>query len=90
MHTGIEQILLIVSFVSLLAAMIVALIRLFKGPESSDRVIALDLIASIIVGYALLFSILLKNAHYFDVAIVITLVSFIGTIATSIYLKQKK
>lgn len=90
MHTGVGHILLILAFVSLLIAMILALISLFKGPESSDRVIALDLIASIVVGYALLFSILLKNAYYFDVAIVITLVSFIGTIATSIYLKQKK
>jgi len=90
MHTGVEHILLILAFVSLLIAMILALISLFKGPESSDRVIALDLIASIVVGYTLLFSILLKNAYYFDVAIVITLVSFIGTIATSIYLKQKK
>ena len=90
MQTGIEHILLILGFASLLIAMIVALISLFKGPESSDRVIALDLIASIVVGYTLLFSILLKNAYYFDVAIVITLVSFIGTIATSIYLKQKK
>ena len=90
MHTGVEHILLILAFVSLLIAMILALISLFKGPESSDRLIALDLIASIVVGYTLLFSILLKNAYYFDVAIVITLVSFIGTIATSIYLKQKK
>ena len=90
MHTGVQHILLILAFVSLLIAMVVALISLFKGPESSDRVIALDLIASIVVGYSLLFSILLKNTYYFDVAIVVTLVSFIGTIATSIYLKQKK
>jgi len=90
METGVAHILIILSFGFLLAAMILALIRLFKGPESTDRIIALDLIASIVVAFSLLFSILFKNAVYFDIAIVITLVSFIGTIAISINLMQKK
>jgi multicomponent Na+:H+ antiporter subunit F len=90
METGVAHILIILSFGFLLAAMILALIRLFKGPESTDRIIALDLIASIVVAFSLLFSILFKNEVYFDIAIVITLVSFIGTIAISINLMQKK
>jgi len=78
------------SFGILLMALILTLIRLFKGPASSDRIIALDLIASIVVGFSLLFSILFKNSIYIDIAIVITLISFIGTIAISINLRQKK
>lgn len=90
MDTGVLHILVFLSFGFLLVAMILALIRMFKGPGSGDRIIALDLIASIVVGFSLLFSIVLKNEIYFDIAIVITLVSFIGTIAISINLMQKK
>ena len=90
MDTVAPHILVILSFGLLLVAMILALIRLIKGPDSSDRIVALDLIASVVVGFTLLFSVVLKNAIYFDLAIIITLVSFIGTIAISINLRKKK
>jgi multicomponent Na+:H+ antiporter subunit F len=36
------------------------------------------------------YAVLVKNAIYFDAAIIISLISFIGTIAISTYLKQRK
>ena len=90
METGISQLLILGSFSILLAALVLALIRLIRGPESSNMVLALDLIASIVMGYILLYSVLTDKIIYFDIAIVISLISFMGTVAISIYLKEKR
>ena len=90
MVTDFQNIMLMLSFGALLAALIISLIRLIKGPASSDRIISLDLVASIVMGFILLYSVLTKKGIYFDIAIIISLVSFMGTVAISIYLKEKE
>lgn len=90
METDLYRIFIQLSFGALLLAMLLALVRLIKGPETSDRIVALDLIASIVMGFILAYSIVLKREIYIDIAIIISLISFIGTVATSIYLRQKR
>jgi len=90
MESGISQILIIGSFAALLAALVLALIRLIRGRETGSMIIAMDLIASIVMGYILLYSVVVNKVLYFDIAIVISLISFMGTVAISIYLKQKQ
>lgn len=82
--------MIILSFSALLMALVITLYRLMRGPSSSDRIIALDLVASVVMGFILLYSVLVKKEIYFDIAIVISLISFIGTISISIYLRHKK
>ncbi|MBN1117951.1 MAG: hypothetical protein JXA77_12135 [Bacteroidales bacterium] len=83
------DILVYSSMMVLIISLILAFIRLIKGPSISDRVVSLDLIASIIMGMILVYTILIKDAIYVDIVIVISLISFIGTVAISTYLKQK-
>jgi multicomponent Na+:H+ antiporter subunit F len=85
----VPDIVLYIAFAFLMTAMIITLFRLLKGPTVNDRIAAMDLIASIIMGVILVYSVLINNAMYFDVPLVISLISFIGTIAVSTYLKQK-
>jgi len=82
--------LLYISFAILLLSMVITFIRLSAGPTVNDRVTAMDLIASITMALILIYSVLVKNRHYFDIAIIISLVSFMGTVAISTYLKLKK
>ena len=82
--------MIIGSFAALLTALVLALIRLIRGPETGSMIIAMDLIASIVMGYILLYSVVVNKVLYFDIAIVISLISFMGTVAISIYLKQKR
>lgn len=84
------NIVLFSSFSMLLLAFALAFARLLKGPSVSDRIVAMDLIASVTMAFILAYSILVQKAIYFDIVIVISLVSFIGTVAVSTYLKQKK
>ena len=82
--------MIIGSFAALLAALVLALIRLIRGPETGSMIIAMDLIASIVMGYILLYSVVVNKVLYFDIAIVISLISFMGTVAISSYLKQNR
>lgn len=78
-----------VIFPILTVSVILIFIRLFKGPEVVDRVIALDLI--ITVGTALItaYSIRSGQAIFLDVAMILALIAFLGTIAFSFYLDKK-
>lgn len=78
-----------IAFGFLLVALAVTLFRLIKGPTSGDRIIALDLVGFITMGFVLVYSVLINKAIYFDIPVIISMVSFIGTIAVSTYLKEK-
>ena len=90
MESTFENTMMILSFSALLMALVITLFRLVRGPSSSDRIISLDLVASVVMGFILLYSVLVNKGIYFDIAIVISLISFIGTVSVSIYLRQKK
>jgi multicomponent Na+:H+ antiporter subunit F len=89
MAETIPDIVLYIAFAFLITAMLITLVRLLKGPSVNDRIAAMDLIASIIMGVILVYAVLINNAMYFDIPLIISLISFIGTIAVSTYLKQK-
>ncbi|MBN2349993.1 MAG: hypothetical protein JXJ22_14230 [Bacteroidales bacterium] len=86
---GLSEILIYSSFLLLIIALVLAFFRLAKGPSVHDRIASLDLIASIVMGFILLYSVLIKNALYIDIVLVMSLISFVGTVAISTYLKQK-
>jgi len=73
----------------LMLAFALAFVRLIKGPSVSDRIVAMDFIASLTMGFILLYSLLIENSRYFDIAVIISLISFIGTVAIATYIKQK-
>ncbi|QIA06677.1 monovalent cation/H+ antiporter complex subunit F [Draconibacterium halophilum] len=90
MESTISTIALYLIFAMLLLAFVLAFIRMLKGPDISDRIAAMDLIASVTMAFILSYSVLVEKAIYFDIVIVISLISFISTVAVSTYLKQKK
>jgi len=89
MNALIPEYILYIAFAFLMLAMIITLIRLLKGPSINDQIAAMDLISSIIIGLILVYSVLISNAMYFDIPVILALVSFIGTIAVSTYISQK-
>jgi multicomponent Na+:H+ antiporter subunit F len=90
MESTLLNISLLLIFGMLLLAFVLAFIRMLKGPDMTDRIVAMDLIASVTMAFILSYSVLVNKAIYFDIVIVISLISFIGTVAVSTYLKQKK
>ena len=88
--TGTGNIVMLVAGGFLLMAFFISLYRMVKGPTVNDRIVALDLIASIAMGFILVYSIASDKPIFFDVAIAIALVSFMGTVGMSTYLRTKK
>ena len=75
--------------VMLTLSVVLAFIRLLRGPSLADRVVAFDLMTSIAVGIMALYSIATHETVYLDVAIVLALISFLGTVAFARYLEQR-
>jgi len=61
--------------------MAICFYRLLKGPSMADRVVALDLVASLLISAITLFSIVNKQPIYIDVVIALALIIFLGTVA---------
>jgi len=68
------------------ALMLLAMIRLLKGPTSADRVVALDAINTLVVASMIVLGVVFKQVIFVDVAIVYALLSFVGTLFIAKYL----
>ena len=69
------------SYAGLLISFLMALVRLILGPTLADRVVALDLIAFITIGFIAVYTLDSGQTSLLDVAITLGLVAFLGTIA---------
>jgi multicomponent Na+:H+ antiporter subunit F len=67
-------------------ALILAGARLVLGPSLPDRVVALDLMGILAVGFVAANTIRTGQAAYLDAAIVLALISFLGTVAFARYI----
>jgi multicomponent Na+:H+ antiporter subunit F len=70
-----------ITLVLLTLAMILTFLRLFIGPDPTDRIVALDLISVLIVAYLAALSIYTGRKSFLDVAIAYALIAFLGTVA---------
>ena len=69
-------------------AAILTFIRLVKGPGLPDRVIAIDLIGVLMTCVLVISSGLTAEQAFLDVAMVVALISFIGTVAYARYIER--
>ena len=69
-------------------AMFLAFWRLLRGPSLPDRVVALDLIALLSIGFIAIYDITTNDAVFLDVAIALGLVAFLGTISFARYVER--
>lgn len=78
----------LVGFVILGLALLLAMVRLLRGPSLPDRVVALELIASITVGVIGLYAIRSGKDAYIDVTMVLALTAFLTAIGFARYLER--
>jgi multicomponent Na+:H+ antiporter subunit F len=64
--------------------------RLLRGPSLPDRVVALDLLTSLGIGIITFLAIFADNSVFLDVATVLALVAFLGTVAFAYYIEQRR
>ena len=69
-------------------AFALAFVRLIRGPTLPDRVVALDLMAVIGIGFVAGYSVATDQLVFLDVAVVMALIGFLATVAFAYYLKR--
>lgn len=67
-------------------AMLMNLIRLIRGPDMPDRILALDTLYLNAIALLILFGMLLGSNLYFEAALLIAVIGFVGTVAVTKYL----
>lgn len=70
-------------------AMVLAFVRLARGPSLPDRVVALDLIGVASAGFITVYAISTNQRVFIDVAIVLALITFLGTVAFAQYVERR-
>lgn len=86
---GVIEAVLTPVFMMLLTAIFLAFGRLVRGPSLPDRVVALDVIASLSLGMIVVYAISANQPIYVDAAIVLALIAFLGTVAFAQYIERR-
>ncbi|MDR7078484.1 multicomponent Na+:H+ antiporter subunit F [Neobacillus niacini] len=80
--------ILIWSLVFLSFAIFATIFRLIKGPTAPDRIQALDALGINIISGVAIFSVFIRSTAFFEVILLIGILSFIGTIAFARYIER--
>jgi multicomponent Na+:H+ antiporter subunit F len=71
---------------TLMVALLLTVVRVIIGPTMADRVLALDQMVAIAIGFTALFAVQSGFQLYIDIAMALGLVGFLATAALARYL----
>ncbi len=69
----------------LMVTVAISFMRMRKGPSLPDRVVALDLLTTVGIAVAAVYAVIMDQPLILDVATILALISFLGTIAFAYY-----
>lgn len=78
---------LVLSLLSL--SLILAFARLVRGPSLPDRVVALDIAITMAMGIIAVYAVQNNQPVFLDVALILALLSFLGTVAFAYYIERR-
>ncbi len=79
---------MILSLCILTTAILLNIFRVVRGPSNADRVQALDAIGINLIAGIAIFSVFLDTHAFFELILLIGILSFIGTIAFARFLER--
>ena len=65
-------------------------VRLYKGPSLPDRVVALDLLTTVGIAITAVYAVITERPVILDVATILALISFLGTIAFAYFIDLRR
>jgi multicomponent Na+:H+ antiporter subunit F len=69
-------------------ALLLAVVRLVRGPTLPDRIVAMDLVGVLVIGLIVVLAASTGIRATLDAAIVIALIGFVGTVAYATYVQR--
>ncbi len=79
-----------ISIIIVIISMFGMLYRIFRGPSTPDRLVALDAIGVMFISSTALLSILFDTNFFLDVILLLAVLSFIGTVSFSKFIEKGK
>lgn len=79
-----------IALIVLSLSLLLSVARVVIGPTLPDRVLALDMLVAIAIGFIAVLGIKSGNALYADIAIALGLVGFLATIAFARFILQRQ
>ncbi len=64
--------------------------RMIRGPGYADRVVALDMLTSVVVSLAVLTSVATGRGAFLDIGLGVALINFVSTCAFATFLERKR
>jgi multicomponent Na+:H+ antiporter subunit F len=71
------------ALIALSVALVMVFVRLLLGPSLPDRIVALDTIAYLAIGFCAVWAVVTGHDAFLDAAATLALISFLATIALS-------
>ncbi|MBX3730428.1 MAG: cation:proton antiporter [Candidatus Sumerlaeia bacterium] len=78
----------IICFAGLLAALVMVLYRVIRGPHVLDRIMCVEAVTLISVCLMGVWQVTVGSRYFFDAVLVLSIVGFIGTVLLSRYLES--
>lgn len=69
-------------------AILIGFIRLALGPSLADRVLALDMMTTAVIGVCGLYAVRTESEAFLDIAVALALVSFLSVVALARYAER--
>lgn len=83
-----SETLIVAVFAIICLGVFLSFLRMLKGPTASDRAVAVDTITTTVVALMVVLAFVFKRYVYLDVALVYSLLSFVGLIAIARFLER--
>jgi multisubunit Na+/H+ antiporter MnhF subunit len=80
---------LMIAAIVLVVLAIALLYRIFRGPTAADRIAALDALDLILSLALALYSLYTGRGIYLDIALVVALLGFVGTVFVGRYIERR-
>lgn len=78
-----------IAFAAISLAMLLCLIRLIRGPDAADRILALDTLYINSIALLIVLGVRMASSIYFEAAMLIALMGFVATVALARYLARR-
>lgn len=85
MAQNVTDAITVVALTALVVTIALSFWRLAQGPSLPDRVVALDLLTTVGIAVTAVYAMVTGKSVILDVAIILALISFLGTIAFAYY-----
>ncbi len=87
--TSLVDIAIVASMYMIGLAMLLSLWRMLRGPTLPDRILALDTLNVTAIAELMLLGMYMKSPIYFEAALIIAMLGFVGTVVLSKYVIRR-